>query len=64
LTHRPKTYYTERAAELLALSAAEASKTKVVEIREVTVVPPKVTNFDFPLTLSLVVNVLILFWNF
>ena len=47
LTHRPKTYYMEIAAELHVLSVIEASKTKAVKIIEVNVVPPKVMSFDF-----------------
>jgi hypothetical protein len=47
LTHRPRTYYIERAAELPTLPATEASKAKSTEIIEVGDAPPKVTNFDF-----------------
>jgi hypothetical protein len=64
LAHRPKTYYMERAIELPALPIAEASKTKATEISEVTARLPKVMSFDFSLTLSLFVKVLMLFWNF
>jgi hypothetical protein len=51
LTHRPRTYYIERAAKLSALPVTEASKTKSIEIIEVAAAPPMVMNFDF-LTLS------------
>ena len=39
--------YWERATKPPILLAAEASKAKYVEIIEVGVVPPKVTNFEF-----------------
>jgi hypothetical protein len=64
LTCRPKSYYMERVAGLPALTAAEYSKTKTVNLSEVVALPPKVMSLDFSLTLSLVVNDLILFWNF
>ena len=64
LTHRPKSYYMERAAELPTLPAVEPNRTKAAGLNEVTVVLPKVMSFVFPLSLRLVVNDPILFWNF
>jgi hypothetical protein len=47
LTHQPKSYYTERAAELPDFSAVESSKTKVMELSEVKIMSPMVIDFDF-----------------
>lgn len=52
LTHRPKSYYTDRARELPALLVTETSRTKVVELSEVTALSPKVMYFDFTSILS------------
>jgi hypothetical protein len=52
LTYRPKTYYTERAAELFALRAAETSTAKAIELVGETASSPKVMSFDFSLTFS------------
>jgi hypothetical protein len=59
LTHRPMSYYVERAAELPTLPAIEASKTKVV-----STLPSKVMIFNFNSTLNCLVGILIKLWNF
>jgi hypothetical protein len=49
----------ERAAELPALPAVEASKTKAV-----CTLPSKVMIFNFNSTLKCLVDILIILWNF
>jgi hypothetical protein len=62
LANRPKSYYTERAAELPAFSAAESSETKAIESGVVKIMSPKVIDFDF--LLQLLTNLLIYLFYF
>jgi hypothetical protein len=45
LANRPKSYCTERAAELPVFSAAELSETKAIESSDTKVMSPKVRKF-------------------
>jgi hypothetical protein len=59
LTHRPRSYYVERATELPTLPTTEANKTKALGT-----LPSKVMIFNFNSTLNCHVGILIKLWNF
>jgi hypothetical protein len=59
LTHRPRSYYVDIAAELPALPAVEASKAKAL-----STLPLKIIIFNFNSTVNFLAGILIILWNF